>query len=129
MPTKRTPLDRRRTPPISAEMVELFKELEITPPRRRQSAEFKRRDMELHERLDLTFGRKFMSCSVFDGERMTYARPGEGDMGRLAQGARDAASTAGHGWNERAAAREGEADAKADDQGVRIAAVRQPPPA
>ena len=79
MPTKRTPLDRRRTRPISSETVALFKELELTPPRRRQSADFKRRDYELHERLDLTFGRKFMSCSVFDRERITtYARPGEG---------------------------------------------------
>jgi hypothetical protein len=45
MPTKR---NRRRTPPISAETLALFKELELVPLRRRQGAEFKRRDLELH---------------------------------------------------------------------------------
>jgi hypothetical protein len=79
MPTKRTPLNRRRTRPISPEMLRMFVELENTPPRRRQSAEFKRRDLELHERLDLTFGRKFMSCSVLSHERTCYEqRPGYG---------------------------------------------------
>jgi hypothetical protein len=64
---------RRRTPPISAEMLAEFKALELTPPRRRQSAEFKRRDYELHE----------------------------------PRRARDAASLAGTGGNERAGVREG----------------------
>jgi hypothetical protein len=79
MPTKRIPLDRRRTPRIDAETLALFKELELVPPRRRHSAEFKRRDLELHERLDLTFGYKFMSCSVLNRERTCYEqRPGYG---------------------------------------------------
>src|ERR1700722_3613819 len=108
MPTKRTPLDRRRTRPISPETLALFKELELTPPRRRKSAKFKRRDLELHERLDLTFRRKFMSCSVLNPERTCYEqRPGYGIYEDWHKAARGAASIAGAGGNERSAVREG----------------------
>jgi hypothetical protein len=53
MPTKRTVINRQRTPPIDAETVKLFAELEAVPPRRRKSDEFKARDRELHRRLGL----------------------------------------------------------------------------
>jgi hypothetical protein len=53
MPTKRTTLNRQRTPTIDAETLTLFTELENTSPRRRHSQDFKDRDRTLARRLGL----------------------------------------------------------------------------
>jgi hypothetical protein len=78
MPSNRTRINRARTPRIDAETLALFKELELVPLRRRRSAEFDERAVNLHRRLDLSFGYRFMSCSVLSRELTPHCRPGEG---------------------------------------------------
>ena len=53
MPTKRTPLDRRRKPLIDAETLALFTRLEAVPMRQRKTQAFKDKDRELARRLGL----------------------------------------------------------------------------
>lgn len=61
MPSKRTLVNRERSPRISAETVRMFATLESTPPPRRKTQEFKNRDRELARRLGL--GGEWL-CSV-----------------------------------------------------------------
>ena len=66
MPTKRTPLDRRRKPLIDAETLALFTRLEAVPMRQRKTQAFKDKDRELARRLGL--GGEWLCCiqSVLD---------------------------------------------------------------
>ena len=52
--TRRTPLHRRRLPPVAADALALFMELEGTPKRRRSAQTFKDGERELHRMLGLT---------------------------------------------------------------------------
>jgi hypothetical protein len=72
MPTKRTVLDRQRTPQIDAETLRMFVELESVPMRRRKSQSFKDRDRALARRLGL--GGEWLCdvCSVTDPRRQSY---------------------------------------------------------
>jgi hypothetical protein len=72
MPTKRTTINRQRTPTIDAETLALFVELNAVPMRRRDTDTFKQRDRALARRLDL--GGEWMCdvCSVTDPSRKSY---------------------------------------------------------
>ena len=72
MSTYRTPLNRLRSPPIDAETLALFVELNAVPKRRRDTDTFKQRDRELARRLDL--GGEWMCdvCSVTDASHKSY---------------------------------------------------------
>jgi hypothetical protein len=54
VPTNRTPISRPRHPSFSPEILELFRRLETTPPRRRSSGEFKAGSKRLAALLGLT---------------------------------------------------------------------------
>jgi hypothetical protein len=85
MPTKRTPLERRRLPILDDETLTLFVTLETTPPRERRSDKFKQRERELHERLGLAHEWFCSVCSVLDA-RSEHHRPGSlqvGDFKRM----------------------------------------------
>jgi hypothetical protein len=69
MPSKRTVLDRPRTPAIDAETVALFKALNAVPLRRRESPEFEQRAYALAQRLGLGDEHFCSRCSVLDRER------------------------------------------------------------
>jgi hypothetical protein len=72
MSTNRTPLNRVGSPPIDAETLALFVELNAVPKRRRGSQTFKDRDRQLARRLDL--GGEWMCevTSVTDDERVSH---------------------------------------------------------
>jgi hypothetical protein len=66
MPTKRRPRDRRWRGRFSAETLELFKQLELTPKRKRHSREFRAKEKELMCR-HLDLGGEFWAIlSVLD---------------------------------------------------------------
>jgi hypothetical protein len=73
--SKRTPIDRRRSRRIDRETVARFKELELTPPRRRNTDTFKEQDYALHGQLGLGYERLCAQISVLD-RRPHYYRPG-----------------------------------------------------
>jgi hypothetical protein len=86
MPTKRTPLNRQRSPRIDSETLALFVELEAVPPRQRKGVEFRQRDRELHQRLGLGSEWFCSVCSVLDGSRVPYyaaGSPQEDDWRRV----------------------------------------------
>jgi hypothetical protein len=69
MPTKRHPLNRRRSVPIDDETLRLFVELERTPKRGRDPSddrEWWAKDKELHHRLGLSSEWFCSCCSVTD---------------------------------------------------------------
>jgi hypothetical protein len=72
MPTKRTPLNRCRTPPIPPEAVELFKKLSKVPKRRRDNPEFRERDRTLHRMLGISGDWFCDVVSVLDTERVSH---------------------------------------------------------
>jgi hypothetical protein len=72
MSTNRTPLTRQRTPPIDAETVRLFVELNAMPKRQRESQSFKDQDRALARRLDLGGEWLCDACSVTDAERVSH---------------------------------------------------------
>jgi hypothetical protein len=76
MPTKRVPLDRRLTPPLTPEIVRLFVKLERAPPRQRKTEEFKARSRELARRLGLGYEWLCMQTSVLDREAAPCHPPG-----------------------------------------------------
>src|ERR1700722_14320780 len=76
MPSNRTPLNRARSPPISAEMLALFVELEKTPPRLRQNDKFKDRDRALARQLGVDYEWMCACRSVLD-RGPSYRRPGD----------------------------------------------------
>jgi hypothetical protein len=53
VPTRRTVIDRRRTPVITRETLSLFQRLDETPPRQRRSKAFREAADRLHEQLGL----------------------------------------------------------------------------
>ena len=76
MPTKRTVLDRPRTPTLDAETIALFTELEAVPIRRRDTREFEERAYALAQRLNLGYEHFCARCSVLDRERRPCHPPG-----------------------------------------------------
>ena len=70
--SKRSVIDRPRTPRIDSETLALFMELNAVPKRRRESQSFKDRDREPARRLGL--GGEWMCdvCSVTDDERVSH---------------------------------------------------------
>lgn len=68
----RTPLNRRRTPPINDAVVALFVELETTP---RDDPTFKERDYALHKALGLNSEWFCNVCSVMDRNETFHHSP------------------------------------------------------
>jgi hypothetical protein len=73
MPTKRTPLNRARTPRIDAGTLELFKELLAVPEAQRDD-DFQERERILHRQLGVAFTWLCASVSVLD-DRPNYCHP------------------------------------------------------
>jgi hypothetical protein len=76
MPTKRTALNRQRTPIIDAETVRVFLELSKAPKRMRDDPEFRQRDRELHRRLGISGEWMCSVVSVLDAGPMRGIRRG-----------------------------------------------------
>jgi hypothetical protein len=77
MPTKRTILDRPRRPPtFTDEILALFRELDATPKRNRESDDFKAKERELMKALDLANEWRFSMCSVLSRDREPCHPPG-----------------------------------------------------
>jgi hypothetical protein len=72
MPTKRTPRNRDRNPPISPEALAEFVALSKVPKRQRDVVELKAREKALHRMLGL--GGEWLCdvCSVFDAGRVSH---------------------------------------------------------
>jgi hypothetical protein len=67
MPTNRTTINRPRRPTRpDDDALEIFRRLENTPRRQRQSAAFLAEDLRLHQLLDLYSARRCSICSVLD---------------------------------------------------------------
>jgi hypothetical protein len=76
MTTKRTPLNRQRTPPIDAEALRVFAELDAVPLASRFNWEFERRAYQLAQRLGLGEEHFCSRCSVLDHDSDPCWPPG-----------------------------------------------------
>ena len=72
MPSRRTTINRPRTPVINAEMVAEFKALELAPKGRRDSQQFKERDIALHQQLGLWRERFCYQVSVLNARPSSH---------------------------------------------------------